>query len=239
MSGVENRRATLALAAREKVKHLKMQTSPQGVCKIPVLQYGRIIGMLRLVSPSLRERTLEDVHRWVMWRNRNREAFFTWQEFTVERTLQWIESEYAQDAGDMMFFVETTEERPMGVLALSRLHDVAGECELGRVLWGEQEGASGVMPAAVKALCSFAAKELHICRVYLEVFESNVSAVLLYRKSGFLPVWRFELCQEKSPEGVRWILPTMRHDDGVKRMWALRMEWESQNGRILAEDGTE
>lgn len=140
--------------------------------------HGRI--RLRLLSEADLPVTLE-------WRNRDgaREQFKNSGLLAYEQHHGWF-VRYSEKPDDLVFIAElaATGER-VGQVAIYAIDPGARTAEIGRFVASPGLQGQGLMKEAIDVLMRFAARELLLSSVYLEVLESNERAWQLYRKLGF------------------------------------------------------
>lgn len=188
-----------------KIKKLKWPSCFEEITRLPVYQERETIAFLRPLTPGISDQTESDSILMTGWRRRERRAFFTWQDYTLDRTNQWILNHYANDPFDIIFFIENMYNQPFGMVSLYNIYKKEGECEFGRLLRGNLDGPKGGMTLAVRQLCRFAMDELIIDRIYLEVFEKNKRAISLYRRCGFKKSVNFRVYQVPFEGGIKWM----------------------------------
>lgn len=135
---------------------------------------------LRLLAESDLRSTLE-------WRNRDGVR----QQFKSAEPLQWDAHHgwflrYSEKPDDLVFIVENTAtgER-IGQVAIYSIDPVTGSAEIGRFVVAPGFAGRGLMRRGIQALMRFAATELRLRSVYLEVLETNERARQLYKAVGF------------------------------------------------------
>lgn len=178
---------------------------------------------LRPVAASLPTLLEADAGRIAAWRNRNREAFFTWVTFTPGATLEWLRGVYANTPTDLLFMVEAEGFRPFGHMGLSNVDTAQSVCEFGRVVRGEPSPFPGAMTVATQVLLSWAMNAQHLRKVFLKVFETNRQAVALYERCGFRVKERFGLHRQERGGTIFW--PRLSAgSSAVPDAYGLRME---------------
>jgi RimJ/RimL family protein N-acetyltransferase len=216
---LENTRRRKALS---EIKKLKWPSCVEEIRRLPVYWEKETVAFLRPLTPGISEQMEPDSILMTHWRCLESKAFFTWQDYTLDQTKQWILNHYANDPFDIIFFIENTYHQPFGMASLYHIHKKDRECEFGRLLRGNSNGPEGGMTIAVKQLCRFAMDELMIDRIYLEVFANNNRAISLYRRCGFKKTDSFRVYQIPFEGGIKWIpIDTMSE---IKFKKALRLE---------------
>ncbi|MBN3789895.1 GNAT family N-acetyltransferase [Burkholderia sp. Ac-20353] len=140
--------------------------------------HGRI--RLRLLAEA-------DLQATLAWRNRDgaREQFKHSDLLAYEQHHGWF-VRYCDKPDDLVFVAElaATGER-VGQVAIYAIDGGARTAEIGRFVAAPEFLGQGLMKEAIDVLMRFAARELSLASVYLEVLESNERASHLYRKLGF------------------------------------------------------
>ncbi|WP_426397407.1 GNAT family N-acetyltransferase [Ralstonia sp. R-29] len=140
--------------------------------------HGRI--RLRLLAEDDLQTTLE-------WRNRDgvREQFKSSDLLTYPQHHSWF-VRYTEKPDDLVFIAELvdTGER-VGQVAIYAIDHGSRAAEIGRFVVSPDFQGRKLMKEAIDVLMRFAASELSLTSVYLEVLESNERAGMLYQKLGF------------------------------------------------------
>jgi RimJ/RimL family protein N-acetyltransferase len=137
----------------------------------------------------LRLRLLEepDLPLTLAWRNRDgvREQFKSSAPLAWEQHVGWFQR-YCEKPDDFVFIVEeaATGAR-VGQVAVYGIDKARRDAEIGRFVVAPEYQGKGLMREAILALIGFAAKEVDLRSVYLEVRESNERARRLYESIGF------------------------------------------------------
>lgn len=208
---------------RRVIAALKRPADPAALPRIPVRdEAGREVAALRPVPAELSGEAAGDAPLMAEWRNRHRESFFTWVTSTEASTRAWLASAYAPDDLNLIFMLETPDRKPFGHLALSGFSADGKECEFGRVLRGNDLGPKGAVMRAAQALLAWAAAELGVEKVFLEVFSDNARAIDLYRRLGFREAGTRPVRKAVEGERIRWV-PAEASRPAEARI--LRMEW--------------
>jgi RimJ/RimL family protein N-acetyltransferase len=160
--------------------------------------YGRI--RLRLLAD-------DDLPTTLAWRNRDgvREKFKNSDVVAFEQHHGWF-VRYKEKSDDLVFIAELAATgNPIGQVAIYAIDSDARTAEIGRFIASPQFAGQGLMKESIEVLMRFAARELLLVSVYLEVFESNERASMLYRKLGFEEHGRADgmIRMELDFEGVR------------------------------------
>lgn len=145
-----------------------------------------------IVAGRVRLRLLEeaDLPMTMTWRNQDgiRQWFFASDRITPEQHHRWFE-QYLQRDDDFVFVIEETETfcQPVGQVALYHVDWAGGRAEFGRLMIGEAAARRrGLGLLATEALTSLALQTWRLREVYLEVLATNIAAVALYQRCGFL-----------------------------------------------------
>lgn len=134
---------------------------------------------------TLREIEKSDLEMLRLWRNANKEFFFTQTEITPEKQKDWYKNHYLNNPNDTIYMV-SYRGKPVGTLAMIKQGD---DYEIGRVMLGEKEYARhGVMGAATEKLLDKYKTSGDTQRVFLEVIKTNIPAIKFYELHGFKKV---------------------------------------------------
>ncbi|MGH9387142.1 MAG: GNAT family N-acetyltransferase [Vicinamibacterales bacterium] len=145
-----------------------------------------------IVSGRIRLRLLQeaDLPMTMAWRNQEgiRQWFFTSHPITKEEHRRWF-NQYSQRDDDFVFVIEETEtfHKPVGQAAIYRVDWAGGSAEFGRMMIGEPVAKrQGLARLATDTLTSYALHTWRLREVDLKVRSTNVAAVALYQRCGFL-----------------------------------------------------
>ncbi len=146
---------------------------------IPILQRGSV--RLRLLEEADLETTLS-------WRNENRRWFVHSDPLTIGRHRAWFH-QYIERDDDFVFVIEQSAGRaaPVGQVALYEIQWEDRTAEFGRLLIGEPAARrTGIAGKATEILLDYAFAVMGIRTIRLKVLESNLAAISLYQKCGFV-----------------------------------------------------
>lgn len=213
---------------------LKHPQDFEAIPGLPVWQQEQIVAYLRPVPSELQGMASNDARLMAEWRNIHKTAFFTWVTSTEESTGNWLTQKYFLDKQDIIFIVETTDHVPFGHVALYNFQNDGAVCEFGRILRGPGLGPKGGMTFGSFALLFWAAVELQINKVFLEVFEDNKRAISLYQRLGFSGTDTVPLKRTDSDGITRWEKITDQSDFGkMVDGYAIRMETTADQLRAV------
>jgi RimJ/RimL family protein N-acetyltransferase len=176
----------------------EIKTTTKSSYRVPVPGFPGV--SLRAVSTA--EPTLEDVNCLTEWRNRNVRSFLTEFRATPERTLRWLKSSIATDPARILFMVDDDAGPSLGYIGLASIDWERGYAEADSVVRG-REGRAGVMSSAMRALLSWAQKELLLSTFGVRVLADN-PANAFYKKLGFRERTRVGLRREQNDEMIAW-----------------------------------
>jgi RimJ/RimL family protein N-acetyltransferase len=138
----------------------------------------------------------DDLRSTLDWRNRDGVR----QQFKSSAPLAWDAHhgwffKYSEKPDDLVFIVEdvASGER-VGQVAIYAIDNVKRTAEIGRFVASPEFQGKGMMRQGIEALMHFAASELSLMSVYLEVIETNERARRLYRGLG--------LIEQKAADGL-------------------------------------
>ncbi len=142
---------------------------------------------------AIRPLERQDLELVAKWRQSSAaiEAFFSADPVSLSTQGLWYEA-YLRDQNDMMFVIILDDGTPVGTIALVNIDHRNQKAEYARLLIGDPTfKRKGVAESASRELLAFGFKQLHLTKIYLEVFETNHAAVSLYKKLGFETEGRF------------------------------------------------
>lgn len=122
-------------------------------------------------------------------RNKHRECFIYNEVISYDEQVRWFES-YLKKENDVMFSVIHKETQHwIGAVALYNINRELLNAEFGRLLIDAAEtGEKGLGLEATLCTCQIGFSSLGLKKIYLEVFEENLSAIRTYEKAGFCVV---------------------------------------------------
>jgi diamine N-acetyltransferase len=149
----------------------------------------RPMSVLQGEKIRLRPLAREDLPLTLSWRNQDavRQWFFHSGIISSEQHYAWYE-EYCERDDDFIFIIEETDilQLPVGQVALYHVDWLARRAEFGRLMIGEPRArGKGLAKAATQLMLEYAVSELQLCEIYLEVYETNMPALAVYRACGF------------------------------------------------------
>lgn len=133
---------------------------------------------------SLRLLEKVDLSLTLSWRNdpENRKWFKGSEEIDLSSHLAWY-SNYKTKTDDFMFIAYQSTGGVFGQLAIYNVKD--GSAEIGRFVVDLASKGKGKMRASIMLLLQVAKEEFAISTLSLEVFDSNIIAIKLYKSLGF------------------------------------------------------
>lgn len=144
-----------------------------------------------LTSGRVRLRLLEeaDLPMTLAWRNQDdiRKWFFYSKVITPEQHRKWFE-QYGHRDDDFVFVIEEREtlRRPVGQLSLYQIDWTVRRGEFGRLMLGDPAAQGlGLGNAATSLLVTEALTTWGLREVHLEVLQTNLPALAIYRSCGF------------------------------------------------------
>jgi RimJ/RimL family protein N-acetyltransferase len=103
----------------------------------------------------------------------------------VEARIERLAKEQGDDVYDFLICL-LADERPIGEMALFEIDRRNGSAELGIFIGEPDEWGKGYGTDAINALVDFGFGELHLERIWLEVWTENARARRAYEKAGFV-----------------------------------------------------
>ena len=186
------------------IHNLKSCPGRGSIERLPIIRDDLTAGYLRPIPSVINGTSLNDVFLFASWRTKYKKSFFTWQDFTEQDVRRWLENNYANNDREIIFFIETLDQAPLGLVSLYDFDFDTSCCAFGRLIRGEKTGPKGMMTLAVQALLSWAFRVLRLESAYLEVFEDNHPAVALYEQCGFRKTDRVPLHRIESADRTKW-----------------------------------
>ncbi|SAL61526.1 GNAT family N-acetyltransferase [Caballeronia telluris] len=129
----------------------------------------------------------DDLRETLVWRNRDgvRQQFKSSAPLEWDAHHQWF-VRYSEKADDLAFIVERVDSgAKVGQVAIYAIDDDKRAAEIGRFVVASEFQGQGLMREAIDALMRFAATQLALRSVYLDVIETNARARRLYESLGF------------------------------------------------------
>lgn len=154
---------------------------------------------------------LFDARCMAEWRTLHYQQFLTWIKPTPDQLLNWLSSNILRN-DDMMLILVSEEGIRLGQMSLYHIDTENRRAEFGRVIRGSADFKKGIMGKASKALLSWAFDKLGLLEIYLEVFEMNHRAKLLYEKLGFCVESTFFVAKRFEDGLVKWIKTDQQED---------------------------
>jgi diamine N-acetyltransferase len=128
-----------------------------------------------------------DLRATLEWRNRDGVR----QQFKNSDPLQWDAHHgwfvrYSEKPDDLVFIVENAHTNELvGQVAIYSIDPLTRTAEIGRLVVAPAFAGKGFMRQGIEALMRFAATQLQLQSVFLEVLETNLRARRLYEAVGF------------------------------------------------------
>jgi RimJ/RimL family protein N-acetyltransferase len=125
----------------------------------------------------------EFVEYSTLWRNKNKDSFFSVFEAVTERTRNWIYKSIINNNHRIFFAICDNENKLYGQYGLE-FHSSDQTIEIGNIIKGDID-IKGLMTTAMLTLSKWLFDNTSIEFIYLLVFSDNVKAINLYRRIGF------------------------------------------------------
>ncbi len=100
------------------IHNLKSCSGHDSIERLPVKRDDLTAGYLRPIPSLLTRAALKDAFLFASWRTKHKKSFFTWQDFTEQDVRSWLENNYANNDSEIIFFIETPDQVPMGLVSL-------------------------------------------------------------------------------------------------------------------------
>lgn len=130
----------------------------------------------------------DDLRQTLAWRNRDGVR----HQFKSAALLEWESHHawfvrYCEKTNDLVFIVEEAATgAKIGQAAVYAIDRDKRAAEIGRFVASPEFQGKGLMRKGIEVLMRFAAVELSLASVYLEVLETNLRAKRLYASLGFV-----------------------------------------------------
>ena len=151
--------------------------------------------ILKSKNITLRLMTLTDTENIINWRNkpRVRHNFIYQKLLTREVHLNWIKTEI--DTGKAIQFIIVAGNRDIGTVYLRDIDYDNLKAEYG-IFIGEDDAINfGYGTEACKLICQYGFEVLKLRKIFLRVFETNISAIHSYKKAGFIRSENMSYCK--------------------------------------------
>lgn len=110
------------------------------------------------------------INRIKVWRDKNKNCFFSVFEVTAIGTKIWLETAFLRSNKKVLFLVEDTHGQVVGHIGLSKINYQKGEAEIDSVLKGENCKLYGFFKVVCMSLLKWAKETISLRYVYLFVF---------------------------------------------------------------------
>ncbi|HEX8749203.1 MAG TPA: GNAT family protein [Pyrinomonadaceae bacterium] len=143
--------------------------------------------MLKTARVALTPVTEADLPVMLDWINNREQVLFNapYKPVGQSQHQQWFEA-FQRRTDAVLFAIRLTTGELIGTCQLHSIHPVHRSAELQIRLGNSSEHGKGYGTDAVRLLLRFAFKDLNLRRVYLHVFSTNLAAVRVYEKVGFV-----------------------------------------------------
>lgn len=139
----------------------------------------------RLTLKPLDETDTENI---VIWRNKKEiiDNLFSIGGITKEGHLKWYEK-YLNSKERLEFVIIKNEDNnKIGTIGLSNIDNINQKAEYGIILGELDEWGKGYAKEASECIIEYGFNQLDLQKIYLKVFNDNLTAINLYKKLGFL-----------------------------------------------------
>lgn len=181
---------------------------------VPVIAHGRVY---------LRGGERSDIPLFIEWMNdyRTSRTLALISPLSAPLEEQWFDHMVASQGKEGYFFVACLleDDRPIGTLGLFELDLRNGSAGLGISIGAEADRGKGYGTDMLRAVVGFGFDSLRLERIWLDVYDFNARARVVYERVGFIHegVLRHAIFRE----GRFW---------DVHRMSILAGEWRAQGG---------
>lgn len=133
----------------------------------------------------IRQQDTEDIIRW---RNQPfvRDKFIYRELFTRESHEKWLETMVKTKKVEQFIIYVKEENKAVGSVYLRDIDRENGKAEYGIFIGEEAYLGRGIGSETAKVVLTYAFSELHLHKIMLRVFATNVRAIESYKKAGFV-----------------------------------------------------
>lgn len=142
--------------------------------------YGNVVNLIRM--------TEDDTLDIIRWRNNPRvKSKFIYQElFTLKGHKKWIENMINEGKAVQFIIFERATGRKIGSTYLRDIDYSHNKAEFGIFIGEDDTIGKGYGSEAVELMVQFGFSQLKLHKIFLRVFEDNLSAIRSYKKAGFI-----------------------------------------------------
>jgi UDP-4-amino-4,6-dideoxy-N-acetyl-beta-L-altrosamine N-acetyltransferase len=145
--------------------------------------------MLKGEKVILRPLKLDDWHKTIIWRNDiNIKKLAMMHPFPITEMneIEWYEGLLKSKSDRTIYFaVADKNDEPVGFIFLNNINRTNRNCYLGIVIGDTNNQGKGYGKDALITLLNYAFKNLNLKKVSVEVVETNINAIKLYKTIGF------------------------------------------------------
>jgi diamine N-acetyltransferase len=127
-----------------------------------------------------------DVAHKVKWFNDPdvNKTLFVDEKLELDKSIEWFERT-RNDASRRDFIIETSEGKPIGIIALVHISDVHRTAEIYIVIGEKDYWGKGVMLEAESLLIDWAFNSLKLEKIWADAVENNIASIITMKKLGF------------------------------------------------------
>ncbi len=146
-----------------------------------------MISMLENEILELRPISVEDTDNILKWRNSKEvKKFFCMQEdLTREGHLSWLENKVKTGKVVQYIIHVKDSDKDLGSVYIRNIDKEHSNGEFGIFIGEVCDRGHGYGTMAMKLICDYAFKKLHLHKIYLRVLEDNKGAIASYKKNQF------------------------------------------------------
>jgi hypothetical protein len=159
--------------------------------------------LLRPVATRPEHIRAADAAALTAWRNKFVQAFLTEFDATPEQTTRWLTQVVGPHAGKILFMLDDPAGRTFAYMGLDFIDWEKSTGEADAIVRGG-EAAAGTMKLALETLLTWAKGALGLRTLGVR-FRSDNTALVFYRKVGFVEQWREPLRHAREGNMIRWV----------------------------------
>lgn len=119
------------------------------------------------------------------WRNENRVFFVNSTFITRKMQKKWLEK-YLVNPNDLIFMIETKQEKPIGTVSLYKIDKKKRKAEYGRMMIGEEDfRGRGYAMDATAVILEYGFSVLKLDELRLVILKDNTRGRNFYKRFGF------------------------------------------------------
>jgi RimJ/RimL family protein N-acetyltransferase len=134
----------------------------------------------------LRDMEKADVANKVKWFNDPdvNKTLLVEEKLELDKSLEWFERT-RNDVSRRDFVIETSQGKPIGIIALVHISDIHRTAEIYIVIGQKEFWGKGVMLEAERLLIDWAFNSLKLEKIWADAVVNNIASIITMKKLGF------------------------------------------------------